>query len=180
MEAYIGAVFAFGFNYAPIGWVFCNGQTLPISENQAMYALIGTTYGGDGVQTFGIPNLQGRTPIGWGQGPGLQNYIIGQAAGSESVTLTVNNLPIHSHPVLSVVQPLVSNIAGELGDPNDAYFAGADANIGKTYSTTGGTPMAPSAAQSGSTGNGIPISILNQYMTVNYCICTEGLFPSRS
>ena len=94
MDYYIGAIWSYGFGWAPRGTMACNGQLLSIASNEALFALIGTTYGGDATTTFGLPNLQGRTPIGTGQGPGLPNYVMGQAAGSETVTLTTSNLPL--------------------------------------------------------------------------------------
>ncbi len=94
---YIGELRLFGGNFAPLGWALCNGQLLSISQNASLYQLIGTTYGGDGVNTFGLPNLQGRFPVHQGQGNGLQNYVLGQMAGSETVTLLANQLPAHNH-----------------------------------------------------------------------------------
>src|SRR5260370_38987616 len=98
-QPYIGQILIFGGNFAPAGWAFCAGQLVPISENDTLFNLIGTTYGGDGQSTFGQPNLQGRVPLHMGQGSGLSNYIIGQAAGVESVTLTTQQIPIHNHLV---------------------------------------------------------------------------------
>ena len=94
---YIGELRLFGGNFAPYGWALCNGQLISISQNSPLYQLIGTTYGGDGVNTFGLPNLQGRFPIHQGQGTGLQNYVLGQIAGSETITLTGQQLPAHNH-----------------------------------------------------------------------------------
>src|SRR5208283_1924144 len=95
---FVGEIRMFGGNFAPSGWDFCNGQLLSISEFSTLFNLIGTTYGGDGENTFGLPDLQGRFPVHQGQGPGLANYLIGQKAGEENVTVTVNQLPAHSHP----------------------------------------------------------------------------------
>src|SRR5271170_3444145 len=97
---YIGELRLFGGNFAPFGWALCNGALLAISQNDTLYQLIGTTYGGDGVNTFGLPDLQGRFPIHQGQGSGLQNYVQGQRSGSENVTLTAVQLPAHSHPAV--------------------------------------------------------------------------------
>jgi microcystin-dependent protein len=180
MDSYIGSIYSFGFDFAPVGWALCNGQTLPVAQNEALYSLLGIVFGGDGQQTFGVPNLQGRVPIGTGQGPGLSNYVLGQMAGSETVTLTGVNLPAHTHPILTIVNPGVSNTAGESGDPSGNYFGLADGIVGDTYYSAGGAPMATNVSQSGMTGSGMPVDILNQYITVNYCICTEGLYPSRN
>jgi len=179
MTGYIGAVFAFGFNFAPSGWALCNGQSLAIQSNEALYALIGTTYGGNGTTTFNMPNLQGRVPVGTGQGPGLSNYILGQSAGSETVTLTVGNLPSHTHPVLTDTWP-ASSTTGPLPDPTGAYYGVSnDGNIYQAAATAGVT-LAPNTSTSSSTGNGVPLNILNPYQTVNYCICLLGLFPQRN
>ena len=97
MEAYIGTILAVGFNYAPVGWALCNGQLLQVQANQALFSLIGTKYGGNGTTTFGLPNLQSRIPIGYGQGAGLSPYIMGQVAGAEKTTLLVSQMPIHNH-----------------------------------------------------------------------------------
>jgi microcystin-dependent protein len=179
MTGIVGAVFSFGFNFAPVDWVPCDGRMLSISQYQALFSLLGTTYGGNGVTTFAVPNLHGRVPIGAGQGPGLHNYVLGQSGGSETVTLLASNLPVHTHPLLSAAMP-ASNNTGELNDPTDAYFGVADSNIGSEYSTTGPATMASTNSTTGVTGSGIPISILNQYQVVNYCICVNGIFPTRN
>src|SRR5919198_2564140 len=97
-DPYVGEIRMFGGSFAPVGWAFCNGQLLPISENETLFNLIGTTYGGDGQETFALPDLQGRVPVHQGQGPGIvTNYVIGQAMGVESVTLTTQQIPLHNH-----------------------------------------------------------------------------------
>ena len=179
MTGIVGAVFSFGFNFAPSGWHLCDGSLLPIAQYEALYSLIGTTFGGNGQTTFGVPNLQGRVPVGTGQGPGLSNYVLGQAAGNETVTLLASNLPSHSHPVLSATLPVSGN-NGDLPDPAGNYFGVSDSNIGLTYNNAGGATMAPTISQSGITGSGLPIEILNPYQTVNYCICLFGIYPQRN
>src|SRR3982751_6487214 len=96
---FLGEIRMAGFNFAPRGWAFCAGQLLPISQNDALFALVGTTYGGDGQTTFGMPDLRGRVPINQGQGPGLSNYVMGQMSGTESVTLITAQIPPHSHAI---------------------------------------------------------------------------------
>src|SRR6186713_2435722 len=96
-QPFVGEIRMFGGNFAPAGWAFCNGQVLPISENDVLFNLIGTTYGGDGQETFALPNLQSRVPIHMGQGPGLSSYTIGEMGGTETVTLTTNQIPAHNH-----------------------------------------------------------------------------------
>jgi microcystin-dependent protein len=183
MTPYIGAIFSFGFNFAPNGWALCDGRLLAIAQYEALYALIGTTYGGNGTTTFGIPNLQGRVPIGEGQGPGLSNYALGQTGGAESLTLTLNNMPAHTHPVLTAQLP-ISAAAATLPKPDNAYFAVSDTNIGNVYSgaSTPSVTMAPSTGTTGTTGTSgpLPIEILNQYQTVNYSIALFGIFPQRN
>ena len=98
-EPFLGMIAIYGFNFAPRGWAMCNGQILPIAQNTALFSLLGTTYGGNGQTTFALPNLQSRWPLHFGQGPGLSSYDLGQAAGTETVTLTVNQIPAHQHPV---------------------------------------------------------------------------------
>jgi microcystin-dependent protein len=181
MTPYVGAIFAFGFNFPPQGWMTCNGSLISISEYQALFSLIGTTYGGDGVSTFAIPNMNGRVPIGAGQGTGLSNYVLGQRAGTESVTLTSNNLPSHTHAVISAKLPVSAN-SGELNDPTNAYFGISDNVIGTTYTDSGNstTMGANPVAQTGVAGSSMPINILNPLLTVNYCIAVEGIFPPRN
>lgn len=180
MDAFVGAIFSFGFNFAPANWAQCNGQLLPISQNEALYSLIGTTYGGDGVTTFGLPNLQGRTPIGTGQGAGLPNYAIGQSAGNENITLTIANLPPHNHPVVSANIP-VNGGAGDQNAPAGNVYAMSDNNVANTYNTTSdGTLMAAVNTNTGVTGSGIPISVLSPLLVINYCISLYGIYPSRN
>ena len=101
-EPFVGEIRMFGGSFAPAGWAFCNGATMPIAENEMLFTLIGTTYGGDGQETFNLPDLQGRVPIHQGQGPGIsQNYVIGEKAGVESVTLTFQQIPVHTHPMMA-------------------------------------------------------------------------------
>lgn len=180
MDAYLGSIWAFGFGWAPRGYALCNGQLLPISQNDALFALLGTIYGGDGVTTFALPNLQGRAPIGTGQGPALPNYVAGQVGGSENVTLLAANLPAHNHPVLSVSWP-VNNREGETADPTNNYYGVPTNEVGNVYNAAANAIMhGPITASTGMTGSNIPISILSPFLTINYCIATEGLFPQRN
>ena len=179
MDSFVGAIFSFGFNFAPYGWAQCNGDLLPISGNEALYSLLGTTYGGDGTTTFALPNMQGRVPIGTGQGPGLPNYVIGQAAGSETVTLSTANLPVHSHAVLSASIPVGTTT--DSNDPTGHYFAPvAPSGAGSVYDPANGANMATNNTTSGTTGSSIPMSILSPFLVVNYCISLFGIYPSRN
>lgn len=178
MDAYIASIWSFGFSFAPRGYMMCNGQLLAISGNEALFALIGTTYGGDGITTFALPNMQGRRPIGTGTGPGLPSYVIGQMAGTESVTLITNNMPAHTHAVLTATVPVNATV-GDQADPTTKVF-GAGAGTGNIYNSTGGVTMAANNGTTGIAGSNIPLDILNPYLTINYCICVEGIFPSRN
>ena len=179
MDSFVGSIFSFGFNFAPYGWAQCNGQLLPISQNQALFSLIGTTYGGDGVTTFAVPNLQGRTPIGTGTGPGLSAHVLGQSGGSETVTLTSANLPVHTHPVLSVSLP-VNTTTGDQPNPVNNYFGVTSSTIGNGYNGAGPVKMASDTGVSGITGSSIPMNILSPFLVINYCISLYGIFPARN
>ena len=178
MDSYIGAIYAFGFNFPPVNYMACQGQLVQISEYEALYTLIGTTYGGDGVSTFGLPNLQSRVPIGTGQGTGLSNYNLGQSAGTENVTLTVNNLAAHTHPLLTAQIPVGTTSAAS--SPSGAWFGASSGNIGNSFAS--GTPnatMMPDTGNSSTAGGTTPINIINPYQAVNYCICVFGIYPTH-
>jgi microcystin-dependent protein len=182
MEAFIGTVFTFAFNFAPRGFATCQGQILSIAQNTALFSLLGTTYGGNGQSTFALPDLQGRVPNGQGQGPGLSPYSMGQLAGTETITLLQPNMPAHNHALMATAAsadsatPVADHI---LGGAN-----GEDANLGsvtvKVYAPAAGSnPIALSPISIGIAGASMPIPILSPYLTLNYSICMEGIFPSR-
>jgi microcystin-dependent protein len=161
----------FGGNFAPAGWAMCNGQILSIPENTALFALIGTFYGGNGTTNFGLPDLRGRVPIHMGQGPGLSGYTIGQYGGLESVTLTQSNLPAHTHSIKGVGQ------VGNVANPTGALPAiGSKPNY---YSTAAGN-VTMSAAMVTPTGSGFPVTIVQPYLCINFIIALNGIFPSRN
>jgi microcystin-dependent protein len=176
----MGQVIMFGGNFAPVNWLPCDGRLLPISQYDALYSLLGTIYGGDGVNTFGVPNLQSRIPISQGQGPGLQNYPIGQMLGVENVTLTTANLAVHTHTWNA------SNPAGTTNIPNNNLLAtegGADAAQVSAYAPFDTTPanmttLAPYAITPA--GNGQPHDNIQPYQALTYCICTAGIYPSQN
>jgi microcystin-dependent protein len=177
MDQYIGQILMVGFNFAPVGWALCNGQLLSIAQNTALFSLLGTTYGGDGIQTFALPNLQSRVPIHQGQGTGLSPYVIGQAGGTENVSLQVNNLPAHNHPANC------NNGLGTVPDPTNAYWAQVASGQRDPVSYSAYTPatnkqMAPTAI--GMTGNNVPVPNIQPYLCINFIIALQGIFPSRS
>lgn len=171
-EPFIGQIMAVGFNFAPRGWAMCDGQLLPISQNDALYALIGTTYGGDGVTTFALPDLRSRIAIHQGQGPGLTNRPIGQASGTETVTLTSNQMPSHTHPVSATAvnadKPTPANNIWATEPTTGTFFYGA----GPTDSTM--SPQTISTA-----GGNQPHDNLMPYLTMTYVISLFGIFPSQ-
>ena len=164
---FLGEIRMFGFQFAPNGWALCNGQLLPISQNSALFNLIGTIYGGDGVNNFALPNLQGRVPLHQGSGGG-SSYIIGQPGGSVTETLNVQQLPAHNHSVLA------HKGAGKNSVPTGNLPA---ATSGDSYDPTGNVAMG--ASMIGETGGGQPLSVVQPYLTVNFCIALQGIFPSQ-
>ena len=163
----------FPFNFAPRGWALCDGQLMSISQNTALFSLLGTTYGGDGRTTFGLPNLQGRAAMHPGQGPGLTSHDLGEAAGSETVTLTGAQMAVHPHTLQSQVAP------GDSPVPTGAVPARA---VGATpYASPAGAPLGPMAPGSwGSAGGDQPHNNMQPYLTLNFCIALQGIFPPRS
>lgn len=180
MEQFIGQLMLFGGNFAPVGWLQCNGQLIAISENELLYTLLGTTYGGDGVTTFALPDLRGRVPIHTGTGPGLPTVYQGQMLGNESVTMTNATMPSHLHPANVTVTPGCNSTDDEESPtPVGNYLTQRGAN---TYATSQNGQTGPgtfgvvtSAIQP--TGNNMPIPLSQPTLTMNYCIATEGIFP---
>jgi microcystin-dependent protein len=158
MEPFIGQIMMFGGNFAPRGWAFCNGQVMSIAQNTALFSLLGTTYGGDGITTFALPNLMGRVPMHWGNGAGLSPRQLGESGGQESVTLLLSQLPSHTHAIA----------LGSTGPGNGAGI-------------TGGAPSetATGATQTGPTGVGAPVATMMPHQCVTFVIALEGIYPSR-
>jgi microcystin-dependent protein len=165
---YVGEIRMFGGNFAPVGWAFCNGATMPISENEALFNLIGTTYGGDGQNTFNLPDLQGRLPMHLGQGAGLSNRILGEQGGVEMVTLTTNQIPVHSHAPLSVS----SN--GNQSTPQNGVWAGVTTSI---Y-TSNAPDTAFNNTLGGSAGGSQPHDNMMPYLAISFIISLFGIYPS--
>lgn len=181
-EPFIGEIKLFGFNFAPVSHIACQGQMLSIAQNNALFALLGTRYGGNGQTTFGIPDLQGRAPIGQGQGPGLPNYQIGEHGGAPTVSLTASNLPAHLHGLNSMKIQLQASTgnAGESSPDGTFPAVTATASYGDTATAnvfTGGAVVSGSTDLS---GGGQPVTVMNPYLCMNYCIAVEGIFPSRN
>jgi microcystin-dependent protein len=163
-QPYVGEIRMFAGNFAPAGWMFCEGQLLPISENETLFQLIGTTYGGDGESTFALPDLRGRIPIHQGSG-----FILAETGGAEEITLTVQQIPAHSHPLLAN-----SGAAADANPQNDVM---AEQLAVSAYQSQ--PPTVPMAAQSiGSTGGSQPHNNFQPYLCINFIISLFGIFPS--
>jgi microcystin-dependent protein len=172
-DPFVAEIRIFPFNFAPLGWAFCNGQLLPISQNTALFSLLGTTYGGNGKSTFGLPNLQGSAPMFWGQGPGLTNRQIGEIGGSETVTLLASEIPSHNHSVGAQNVPL-GGVASPAGNVLNRPASG------NLFGTVAPVPVPMSAQAISPTGTGLPHNNMMPYLTFNFCIALQGVFPPRS
>jgi len=177
MEAYLGEIKMFAGNFAPTGWALCNGQILPIAQNTALFSLLGTFYGGNGQTTFALPNLQCRIPMHWGSNPPLTTRTVGELAGTESVILNSQQMPMHNH-MLSAgngqggnASTPANNFSGVFIDPNTGSAA-------DTYSTASATTMAPTAIST--VGGSQPHDNMPPYLCVSFIIALEGIYPSRS
>jgi microcystin-dependent protein len=170
-EPFLAEIRIFPYNFAPRGWALCQGQLQAISQNTALFSLLGTTYGGNGITTFGLPDLRGRVPVHVGQGPGLSPYDLGQQGGTETVTLSTSQIAPHPHPANCL------NANGNQPQPNNAVWA-TDLGGNPQYGTTkaAGT-MAPNII--GPSGGGQAHNNIQPYQTLNYCIALAGIFPQR-
>lgn len=173
-DPFVAEIRMFPFNFPPRGWAWCDGQIMPISQNTALFSLIGTFYGGDGKSTFALPNLQGSAALHQGQGPGLNERFIGEQSGSEFVTLIVTEMPSHAHVV---------NAKAAGGTASPAGFVWGTSNAAKVaanfYAPAGGPVNMNQSALSVS-GGGQPHNNLMPYLTLNYCIALQGVFPPRT
>lgn len=180
-EPFIGEVRAVGFNFAPQGWALCAGQLLPISQNAALFSLLGTTYGGNGVTTFGLPDYQGRSPVGMGNGAGLTPIVQGEISGTEQVTLLTTQMPAHTH-LASGVQS-ASDANATVASPSGAVAAitvdGRTQLNSYDAAANGRATMAPIAVTVQPAGGGLPVPIRNPYLGTNFIIALVGIFPSR-
>jgi microcystin-dependent protein len=178
-QPYVGQIMIFGGNFAPAGWMFCAGQLLPISEYETLFQLIGTTYGGDGQETFGLPDLQGRVPLHMGQGPGLSSYLIGQLSGTESVTLTTNQIPSHNH------QAMISSAPATSGSPANNILANEAIGLGQAtcfsygaFATTTPPSTLLAPATIGPAGGNQPHENRQPLLVLSFIISLFGVFPS--
>jgi microcystin-dependent protein len=172
MEGTMATIMLFAAEFAPKYWAYCNGQLISIQQNSALFSLLGTTYGGNGIQNFALPNFQGRTAVGTGQGQGLPNVTLGEMAGTPSITLLTSNLPQHTHPVSATL--VATSTAPNTDESSGAILAGA--NI---YAAGANGQLAGVTIQSGMSGGNQPVNIQQPYLGMNFVICTQGIFPSR-
>lgn len=182
MEGYIAEIRLFGGNFAPRGWQFCRGQIYAIAQNTALFALLGTTFGGNGQTTFALPNLIDRVAVGTGSSPALGNFSLGQVSGSSSFTLTASNLPAHTHAVGGFVSLPATTASGNTDSPVNAYPAGfSNTQMYATNPTSnsfmGGVQSAFSTTPIGSSQ---PVINIQPVLGYNFIICVEGIFPSRN
>lgn len=167
-DPFVAEIRIFPFNFPPTGWAFCNGQLMPISQNTALFSLLGTVYGGDGKSTFALPDLQGSAPMQPGQGNGLSLRDLGEMSGVESITLLISEIPLHTHSYTATEEA-----ANENNPANNAPAAGVG-----MYATPGAvTQMAPQALALA--GGGLPHNNMQPYLTLNFCIALQGVFPQR-
>lgn len=170
-EPYLGEIRMFAGNFAPRGWAKCEGQLLSIASNTALFSLLGTTYGGDGMTTFALPDLRGRVPMAPGQGPGLSSRILGEMTGSETTTLTVNQMPAHTHAVNA------STIDGDQNVPTGAIPANTKTLDKEYLAGAPNTTMSPSMI--GVSGGNQPFNIVQPSLCVTFIIALEGIYPPR-
>ena len=175
MDPFVAEIRIFPFNFAPKGWAFCDGQLLPISQNTALFSLLGTTYGGDGKSTFELPNMQGNAPMAPGQGPGLSLHDLGETGGTETVTLLQTEIPAHTHFMRA------HNL-----DPADVQnptpqTSLAQSSQGNAYNATTATGLVSLAAEAlGPAGGSLPHNNMQPYLTLSFCIALQGVYPPRT
>ena len=173
-EPFVGEIRLFGFSRLPNGWMPCDGSLQSIAQYEVLYTLIGTTYGGDGVTTFGTPDLRGQVPMHWGNGPGLTPRVIGEASGTEGVTLTDNQMPAHNHPAIATSTTAAATVA------TGSLFGGITGDTMYATDITGLTPAPTLPTSSSISGGNQPHDNLMPTVTVQYCIAWAGIFPSQS
>jgi microcystin-dependent protein len=187
MEGTIGEIRLFAGNFAPRTWAFCDGSLIAIQSNTALFSILGTTYGGNGQSTFGLPDLRGRMAIGVGQGPGLSSIVLGEVAGTETVMLTQNQLPMHTHTATTTVSLKASNTAANVVTPlaGNVLAVAQDINTDPVKVYSSATPNVDLGSGQATTtiqpvGGNNAFSIMNPFLGLNYIICLYGIFPSRN
>ena len=173
-DPFVAEIRIFPFNFAPKGWAFCDGQLMPISQNTALFSLLGTFYGGDGKSTFALPDLQGSAPIHQGQGPGLSEYFLGQQGGAPFVTLLQSEMPIHTHNLQATVE---DGTQGTLS-PNITLATSVSGTLYQTTTNANLTLMSPQSLAPA--GGSLPHNNMMPYLTLNFCIALQGVFPPRT
>ena len=175
-DQFVAEIRIFACNFAPVGWALCNGQLLPISQNTALFSLIGTYYGGNGTSNFALPNFQGRAALCQGNGPGLTPRNLGETDGTENETLLLSQLPTHSHAINC------SNTTGSSPSPGGNVLAasGIDRNLVMYNNATSGGIMTMNPAQLSISGSGQPHNNMSPYLTLNFCIALQGIYPARN
>lgn len=169
MDPFVAEIRIFCGSFAPRGWAICNGQLLPISQNTALFSLLGTTYGGDGIATFALPDLRGRAPMAWGQASGLSDRFIGESLGEETATLTEGQMPLHSHTLTGIANATQANPDAFHGLGNAAIYAAPG----------GGATVAMAAGAIGATGGSQPHNNRQPYLAMNFIIALQGFYPPR-
>lgn len=173
-DPFVAEIRIFPFNFAPKGWAFCDGQLMPLSQNTALFSLLGTTYGGDGKSTFALPDLQGRAPMHTGQGPGLSLHDLGEEGGAETITLLESEVPVHSHSLMASTQP------GEDAAPNpgEALGRSVGASLYQTATNSNIVQLYPGALAPA--GGDQPHNNMMPYLAFNFCIALQGVYPPRT
>lgn len=174
-DPFIGEVRMFGFSYAPLGWAYCNGALIAISQNQALFSVIGTTYGGDGRTTMALPNLKDQAPVHWGRGPGLSDYHFGTKGGNPGITLTESQLPAHTHGPVKASMDSDSPTPEPAGYFYPGYFAGES-----YYDTDPQNPVTMNQNAVSMAGDTMTHENRQPFLVVNFCICLDGYYPSRN
>lgn len=171
-DQFLAEIRIFPFNFAPTGWAFCDGQLMPISQNTALFALLGTYYGGDGKSTFALPDMQGNAAVQPGQGQGLSERFLGETSGVETITLLVSEIPVHTHTLMASQEP-----AEVLSPGGNVIARSVDGALYTTTQNNGVSNLSPQALAP--TGGGLPHNNMQPYLTLNFCIALQGIFPPR-
>jgi len=178
-DQFIGEIRMVGFNFAPAGWALCDGSLLPISQNQALFSLLGTVFGGNGTTNFGLPDLRGRAPVGMGNGPNLTPVTLGELAGNENTNILPGQMPMHTH-VVSVAGAATDNVNTPSNTNNVLGASGGGPGSATIWSAALSSPVALNPAQVGYAGSSQPLPIRNPFLGTNFIIALTGIYPSRN